>query len=340
MTVSWSANPATDNVGVVAYDVFVDGALDHTTTDTGTTVTGLSESTTYLVSVEARDAAGNSTTDGPAVSASTADETAPTWTEPGLVAKEVLETSLALHWNAATDANEVTYDVFVTPVDLLGTPTYVTTATTLSIGGLAPDTSYELTVVPRDSAGNAAAGEALTITTAPDFDDTNGHIFHDDIAWLAARGITLGCDEDSFCPDDALTRAQMASLLARAFDLPSVQGNRFDDVSGVHTANINAIAEAGITLGCTPDGQSFCPDDELSRAQMGSFLARAFGLEPSDADAFTDDDGSVHEGNIDAIAVAGITLGCEPALYCPLDLVTRGQLAAFLHRGFVNLGLE
>ena len=91
-------------------------------------------------------------------------------------------------------------------------------------------------------------------------------------------------------------------------------------------------------LGLTDLGSS--PDDELSRAQMGSFLARSFDLDPSDADAFTDDDGLVHEGNIDAIAIVGITLGCGPSLYCPFDIVTRGQLAAFLHRGFVNLDLE
>ena len=50
---------------------------------------------------------------------------------------------------------------------------------------------------------------------------------------------------------------------------------------------------------------------------------------------FTDDDGNTHEGNIEAIAAAGITKGCNPPvndLYCPSDPVTRGQMAAFLVR--------
>ncbi len=60
-------------------------------------------------------------------------------------------------------------------------------------------------------------------------------------------------------------------------------GNRFSDVSDTHTANINALAEAGVTLGCNPAGTLFCPDDQVTRAQMGSFLARALMLAPNPA---------------------------------------------------------
>lgn len=50
---------------------------------------------------------------------------------------------------------------------------------------------------------------------------------------------------------------------------------------------------------------------------------------------FVDDDDSVHEGYIEAIAAAGITEGCNPPsndAYCPDVAVTRGQMAAFLSR--------
>ena len=64
----------------------------------------------------------------------------------------------------------------------------------------------------------------------------------------------------------------------------------------------------------------------------------------ADADSpggtFTDDNGNTHEGAIEAIAAASITLGCNPpanTLYCPSESVTRGQMAAFLARAF---GLE
>lgn len=62
--------------------------------------------------------------------------------------------------------------------------------------------------------------------------------------------------------------------------------------------------------------------------------AEAAGAEVADPPGyrFSDDDGSVHEGAIEAIAAAGITLGCGDRLYCPGRAVTRGQFASLLDR--------
>ncbi len=49
-------------------------------------------------------------------------------------------------------------------------------------------------------------------------------------------------------------------------------------------------------------------------------------------DLFTDDSGSVFEHDIDILATAGITKGCSATEFCPNASVTRGQMAAFLHR--------
>ena len=62
-------------------------------------------------------------------------------------------------------------------------------------------------------------------------------------------------------------------------------------------------------------------------------LALAGDLPPGGT--FKDDNGNIHEGNIEAIAAAGITKGCNPPannLYCPATAVSRGQMAAFLVR--------
>ena len=65
---------------------------------------------------------------------------------------------------------------------------------------------------------------------------------------------------------------------------------------------------------------------------MATFLVRAFDLPPTSTDYFADDEGSQHEANINRLRAAGITSGCGPTSYCPNGLVTRGQMAAFLHR--------
>ncbi|HLT96616.1 MAG TPA: S-layer homology domain-containing protein [Acidimicrobiia bacterium] len=125
----------------------------------------------------------------------------------------------------------------------------------------------------------------------------------------------------------------------------SAAGERFDDVGPGHTfaGEIDWLAEQGITRGCNPpDNNRFCPDDPVTRGQMAAFLGRALGLtDPGDTE-FIDDDTSVFEGDIERLAAAGITRGCNPPennRFCPDDPVTRGQMAAFLHRALPDLEL-
>ncbi len=113
------------------------------------------------------------------------------------------------------------------------------------------------------------------------FPDDEGNTHEDNINRVAAAGITLGFDDGTFGPTLLVSRAQMASFLARAMELDPVPGDRFADVSGVHEGNINAIAEEGVTLGCDQAGTLFCPDESVRRDQMASFLGRALGLEPT-----------------------------------------------------------
>ena len=65
---------------------------------------------------------------------------------------------------------------------------------------------------------------------------------------------------------------------------------------------------------------------------MASFLKRAYDLLPATRDYFTDDAGSVHQGDINRLAESGITAGCTPTTFCPTRTITRGEMMAFLHR--------
>lgn len=108
------------------------------------------------------------------------------------------------------------------------------------------------------------------------FVDDDGHAFEAQINALAARGIVKGCASQRFCPDAAISRGEMAALLARAKGI-SGGGDVFTDDNGhPFEADINALAREGITQGCA--AARFCPDDWVSRAQMASFLVRAFAL--------------------------------------------------------------
>ena len=97
---------------------------------------------------------------------------------------------------------------------------------------------------------------------------------------LYAAQITAGCSQQPlrYCGDDPVTRAQMASFLARALDLeaPQQQAGFADvDPAGAHSANIEALHAAQITAGCSQQPLRYCGDDPVTRAQMAAFLYRA-----------------------------------------------------------------
>lgn len=177
-------------------------------------------------------------------------------------------------------------------------------------------------------------------------DDYLGYPFEADIAWLGREGITRGCNpplNDLFCPDADVTRGQMAAFLHRALsDLvePIQEPTLFVDVGGsAFEDDIAWLSSTGTTKGCNPSegNTKFCPDENVTREQMAAFLVRALGYtDDGGGDLFIDDDLSIFERDIDRLATAGVTKGCNPSdgnnEFCPKDYVTRGQMAAFLHR--------
>ena len=120
-----------------------------------------------------------------------------------------------------------------------------------------------------------ARAMSLPGATLDYFVDDEGSTHEANINRLAQSGITAGCDADRYCPDGIVTRAQMATYLARALDLPAASTDYFsDDEGSKHEANINRVAAAGLTVGCAAN--RYCPDGAVTRAQMATFLYRAF----------------------------------------------------------------
>jgi hypothetical protein len=168
------------------------------------------------------------------------------------------------------------------------------------------------------------------------------HVFEADVAWLAAEGITQGCNPPfgtRFCPDDPVTRGELAALLVRALDYSDDGGGDLfvDDDESIFEADIDKLATASVTRGCNPPANDrFCPDDPVTRGQIAAFLVRALGYtDDGGGNSFIDDDGSVFETDIARLAQAGVTRGCNPPVndrFCPDDPATRGQMAALLRR--------
>jgi hypothetical protein len=187
---------------------------------------------------------------------------------------------------------------------------------------------------------NPACNDPVRLLFEGRFYDDEDSVHRNGIEAVAAAGITVGCNppfNDKFCPDGILTRAQGATFLARALDLPEPSQDYFEDDNGhVLEGGINRVAEARITLGCNPPSNSrFCPDRQMTRAEFATFIVRALELPPTDTDYFKDDNGHVLEGAINRLAESGITKGCNPPTndrFCPQDLLTRAETATFMTR--------
>lgn len=159
---------------------------------------------------------------------------------------------------------------------------------------------------------------------------------------LAAKGLFEGtlCGDGEFCPTEPIKRSTMAVWLVRALEdtePPQPQDPRFADVAVEHpwAGHIERLAQLDITAGCRTQPLQFCPQGSVTRAQMASFLTRAFDFEAAEPAGFADlDPEGSHNADIDALAAAGITVGCasDPLRFCPQGSVTRAEMATFLAR--------
>jgi hypothetical protein len=166
---------------------------------------------------------------------------------------------------------------------------------------------------------------------------------------LYAAGITGGCGTNPlrYCPEETVTRAQMAVFLLRgihtsAYAPPAIgPGSGFGDVPIDYWSGawIKQLAAEGITTGC--GNGNYCPEHPVTRAQMAVFLLRSkYGASytPPGVGAGTGF-GDVPPNYwsaawIKQLVTEGITAGCGSGNYCPENPVTRAQMAVFLVRTF------
>ncbi len=116
------------------------------------------------------------------------------------------------------------------------------------------------------------------------FGDVNTATFA--ASWIEqfkAEGYTIGCGNGNYCPDDPVTRGQMAVFLLRlrhgtGYTPPPATGLVFTDISTTTAFApwIEQLGREGITTGC--GGGAYCPEDPVTRAQMAVFLTRTLDL--------------------------------------------------------------
>ena len=159
------------------------------------------------------------------------------------------------------------------------------------------------------------------VDNSKDFADTRDHWAKDAIDFVSARGLVSGMSETTYAPDNATTRAQLWTILARQNDADlSGGGSWYEKAQTWAKAN-------GISDGTAPEGT-------INRAQMVTMLYRAAGSpEVERASAFADISADSYYAKAAAWAAKnGITAGVGNGRFEPNGTCTRGQIATFLYR--------
>ncbi|WP_169907912.1 S-layer homology domain-containing protein [Priestia abyssalis] len=154
-----------------------------------------------------------------------------------------------------------------------------------------------------------------------------------EIHYLAYKDILKSSDSGIYAPNDAITRADAASMLVGSIildkSMPLDPG--FKDVPNTHEAYY-AIAKL-TQMGIFQKGERFHPEKELTRAQMAKIFTLAFQLQASSPKEFKDIPTSFWAKKyVDAIASNHVAIGYTDGTFKPNSSTTRAQFAAFLYR--------
>ena len=160
--ISWTAS--TDNIAVTSYDVYVDGNLSGNTANTNFSLSNLNSSTTYSITVLAKDLVGNKSAQSAAASGTTlTDASAPTVPTNVTISNET-GTSFKVSWSASTDNVSVSsYDVYID-----GSLHGSTANTNYNVSSLTASTSYSVRVLAKDQANNLSAQSTAVAATTTD----------------------------------------------------------------------------------------------------------------------------------------------------------------------------
>lgn len=180
-----------------------------------------------------------------------------------------------------------------------------------------------------------------TVPAEPD--PLEGYTFPDNWAgeplkFAVRNGILQGRKNKNLDPTGNTTRAEMAAMLVRLLSAHgSVSLEAYQDVkpNGWYYGELSAAVELGIFNGVS--GSTMAPNRHITRQETLTVLARAFGLEPQNPDAYQTftDAGKVDayaRGAVSALAELGVASGYPDGSLRPRNPITRQEVAALFYK--------
>ena len=253
-------------------------------------------------------------------------------------------------WNTYVDAHEgnVTGSFKETLRDLDSTFADLTVNEVNAISYQAQDGSvYVVTVTLKQHQTVVSGGDCPKDETCPAAYLTDvdlGAWYHDGIHYCVEHGLMVGHPDNTFGPEESLTRAQIAQVLYNCENKPAVEAKEiFDDVatSAWYAEAITWASEAGVVLGY--GNGKFGPEDPITREQLAAMLYRYSQYKGYDVSAAAElsfvDASTVSDWALTAMKWAcaeGILQGMDNNTLNPAGNATRAQAATMFMRYFKN----
>ena len=214
---------------------------------------------------------------------------------------------------------------------------------TVSVTGLASyDDTFEGGPAPRIRVRDRA--DVVVGTTAADpFTDISTSGYYKYIVEAANAGIIEGYSDGTYRPNNVVTRAQFITMLYRAAGSPDVKNTvlKFDDAGTISAPYVTAVAwgvENKVISGYGDN--TFRPDQNISRAQMATFMYRymkdVVGYDFGDVKpcGFADANqiAAPYVDAVNAIVSAGVMNGMNTTTFAPNNTANRGMAATVILR--------
>ncbi|MBU8905936.1 S-layer homology domain-containing protein [Desertibacillus haloalkaliphilus] len=161
--------------------------------------------------------------------------------------------------------------------------------------------------------------------------------YYEPITYLVNKGSVKGYNDQTFKPDDHVTRAEAAKMIADTIglDTTGTTGSSFSDVEDDlwYTGAVSVMADLGVINGY-PD-HTFKPHEKVTRAEIAKMIVEAYqSIDKQEADNLFDDvkDDAWYKQYVGALVENNVTTGKSASTFAPDDFVTRGEAATFLYR--------
>lgn len=191
--------------------------------------------------------------------------------------------------------------------------------------------------------GQPVFNHVIDVYQGKHFTDVSSPAAYEAASKLNALLVTSGCMTQGYCPNDNVTREQMAVLLVRSIlgvneEPPAVDRVTFDDVPLGHWSHkyVEDLFSRKITTGCQVNPRKFCPFSNVSRAELAVFVIRALDITPPQASGtatFPDTQNHWARSFIEEASRQGLMGQCaQQGNFCPDIPVTRSEVAETLVR--------